>query len=295
MNPAILIAGSNEFKKNVDRRLDASTDFKHIGFSGKEPLALMEAPIDEANVIFLHSEPHLLPLAQFALRKAKHVVLFGAESCSLLDLEVLLDLAIESKSFLVNGDSFLFNPVVYPLIKSFDQTEITTLNSNRFRKYISRRQIFSCLEFLLYTNQSPLKNIFSKAVRLNEQRINVLHTRLEFENEALAVLEITNTKAEPKLSIETAGKGNWMDLDLLTFNGQYYQYNDEENAEVKPPKQIVPHGRNSLNHVMNFVNHELHSLVNPHKQFENTIQTARAIQTIEEQLRRGLPNFTNFG
>ena len=69
----------------------------------------------------------------------------------------------------------------------------------------------------------------------------------------------------------------------------------KQEAEVKPPKQIVPHGRNSLNHVMHFVDQELHSLVNPHKQFENTIQTARAIQTIEEQLRRGLPNFTHFG
>lgn len=295
MKPAILIAGSNEFKQNVDRRLDASTKFKHIGFSKQEPIEGMETPIEEANVLFLHSEPHFLPIAQYALKKAKHVVLFGAEQCSIEDLQQLLSLAIESKSFLVNGDSFLFNPVIYPLINSFDQTEITKLVSNRFRKYISRRQIFSCLEFLLYTNQSPLKNIFSKAVRLNGERINVLHTRLEFENEALAVLEITNNKTEPKLIIETAGKENWMALDLLTFNGQYYHYNDEEHAEVKPPKQIVPHGRNSLNHVMTFVDHELHSLINPHKQFENAIQTSRAVQTIEEQLRRGLPNFTHFG
>ena len=163
MKPAILIAGSNEFKKNVDRRLDASTNSMHIAFSKQEQIAQMEAPINDANVIFLHSEPHLLPLAQFALRKAKHVVLFGAEHCSLIDLEQLLALAIESKSFLVNGDSFLFNPVIYPQIKSFDFTEITSLTSNRFRKFISRRQIFSCLEFLLYTNQSPPKEYFRES------------------------------------------------------------------------------------------------------------------------------------
>ena len=295
MKPAILVAGSHEFHQNVNRRLsDTTLNTTHIERPPQHTFEEVERPIDHANVIFIHSEPHLLPVAQFALRKAKHVVLFGAEKCEFHELETLLELAIESKSYLVNGDSLLFNPVIFPMIKSFESTEMTTLVSNRFRKYISRRQIFSCIEFLLYSNKSPLKNIFAKGVRLNGKRLNVLHARLEFENEVIAVLELSNTKENPKLQIESAGNGNWMDLDLLTFNGHYYHYADEEQAEVKPPKQIFPQDRSSLSHLIQFVELELEHLINPHRQFENSLQTAKAIQTIEEQLRRGLPNFTHF-
>lgn len=296
MNETILVAGNNVFNENVLQRFSKSKlQFETRDFEEEDQLNHLSQfvdPLRNASIVFISSEPYLFPVAEMALKNSKHVVLFGVQKCSHHQLQQLLELSIESKSMLVNGDSFFFNPLIFPRIHQLRQTEITTLSSNRFKNYISRRSIFNCLELLLFINDSAVKHVSVKAVKLNEKLMNVLHTRLEFENGNLGVLEMSNCKPGSQLQLESAGKGVWLSLDLLSYNGQKHIISQEE--KLTPPEQVYVKQRNSMTNLFEFMHKDLPIQVNPHHQFFNSIHTSEVILKMEEQLRRELPNFVRF-
>lgn len=297
MKEKILVAGKYDFNQRVVNKLsnhDFDLEMQEIPLQLRNYDFLQEfqKPLEDASVVFINSDKNLFPVAEMALKNAKHVVLFGVQKCNKNQLIQLLDLALESKSFIVNGDSFLFNPIIFPIREEFLSTEMTTLTSNRFSHPITYRSIFNCIELLLYTNKSTVKNVSTKVVRLYERNINLMHTRIEFENGNLAVLEMTNCKPNTILQLETAGKGCWFALDMLTCNGKKHKI--DHNHVLTPPEQVYPLERNTMNNLMQFVKEELPLEVNPHHQFYNSVVTASVIIKIEEQLLREVPNFVHF-
>ena len=297
MKEKIFVAGHEGFNKEVMNRFSRSSyEFiaQNLNTQKKQTtsdLQELSKPITRAAVVFISSEPNLFPVAEMALKNAKHVVLFGVQKCSHRQLEQLLKLALESKSMLVNGDSLLFNPIIFPHRHQFLSTEMTTLHSNRFGRYISRRSIFNCVELLLHSNPSPVRTTSAKVVSLHDQ-MNLLHTRIEFENGGLCVLEMTNCKPQTTLTVETSGTGTWLSLDLLSFNGKKHRFN--RSAELKSPEHIYAKERNSMMNLMDFVHNELPLQINPHQQFHNSIHTSEVILKMEEQLRREVPKFVHF-
>lgn len=297
MREKILVAGKQGFNQRVVNKLsnqpfDFDTEQFSISTQDNDYFSAFQKPLEDASVVFIHSDNNVFPVAEMALKNTKHVVLFGLQRCKQHELLQLLELALESNSHIVNGDSFLFNPIIFPIRKEFENTEITTLFSNRFSQSITYRSIFNCLELLLYTNSSPVKNVSTKVVRLRGRKINVLHTRIEFENGNLAVLELTNCKPDTILRLETAGKGTWLNLDLLSFNGK--KHNIDVDDKLQSPEQVYPKQRNTMNNLLQFIKEELPFEVNPHHQFFNSVATASVISKIEDQLRREVPNFVHF-
>ena len=297
MKEKILVAGKPGFNERIENKLsnqEFDLEVQEIPQTNQNEnqFTQFKKPLETASVVFIHSDQNLFPVAEMALKNSKHVVLFGVQRCSENQLIQLLDLALESNSHIVNGDSFLFNPIIYPLREEFSSTEITTLTSNRFTHPITYRSIFNSIELLLYTNESPVKKVSTKAVRLRDKRINLLHTRIEFENGNLAVLELANCKPVTKLQLETAGKGTWFSLDMLTFNGKKHSIDHQDN--LTPPEQVYPRERNTMKNLIQFVKDELPLQVNPHHQFFNSVATAAVISKIEDQLRREVPNFVHF-
>ena len=297
MSESILVAGKPTFNEKVVQRF-VNTNYalttQEIEQNPILPNLLegFERPIQNADTVFINVEPNYLPVAELALKQGKHVILFGVQFCTKDQLISLLNLALESKSLLLNGDSLLFNPIIFEARHYFISTEITTLSSNRFSLPLSKRSIFNCIELLLFANPSPVKSVSAKVVRLKGKKINVLHTRLEFENGDLAVLEMTNIRPQTTLNIETAGKGTWLSLDLLSFNGRKHKI--DNTTKLLPPEQIYPKERNAMVNLLYFVENELPTKINPHYQFYNTIRTAEVILKMEEQLRREVPNFVRF-
>lgn len=222
------------------------------------------------------------------LKQGNDIILFDVHDLSIVEMSTLLELAIESNSLLVNGDSLLFNPVLYEIRDQLKDSEISTISSNQTR-FMTRKSIFNCLELVVKMNDTSVKTVRSKAVRLDDQFINFIHIRVEFENGNLGVLEMSNCKPIRKLQLESVGKVNFFHADLLTFNGHQHRYGDFAKEKHMYAKQ-----RNSVSILLDYIENQMPKVVNPNYQFFHTIKTNELICTIEEQLRRELPNFSAF-
>jgi|GEM_PF-3924063 len=299
----VLITGNKDFSTSIQGKL-----------SGREDVMILPTGIDldterrlngeidqlrdkvqDATIIFSSAEPFLMPVLEMSLRQAKNVVVFGVHKHKTMELECLLDLSLESGSHILNGDALFYNPVVYSNLQYFQSGKIVKLSSNRFNQFLSRRSIFSCIELLLWKIKSPVKKIDAKAVQLNLQRLNLIHVRIEFENDVIAILEMSNTKVNSALEVESVGSEAWLSLDLLTLNGTIHKLSDDTGGEVKiQTEKIYPSHRYPINNLLTYINQELLFETNPQAQFENAILTSRVLSKVEDQLSRSFPHFTSF-
>jgi len=300
----VLVMGGQQFTNTLVNKVSHRTDVQFLSntvdldtprvLNGE--LAALKQPMEKASVVFCSCESFQLPAVEMALRSSKNVVLFGAHHLGEIELQNLLELALEAKSLLINGDVLFFNPVIYPNIGYFENAQFTKLKSNRFNQQLTRRSLFYCVEMLLWKMRSPVKSVSSKGVRLGGKYMNMIHARIEFENDSVALLEIGNIEKESILAVETVGNDAWLSLDLLTLNGTVHRLEAEEDDIRKVhPEKIYPAHRKPMNNLFLYIKEGLPNVGNQHAQFENSIQSARILGQIEDQLKRGFSEFTYFG
>ncbi|MBX2845696.1 MAG: hypothetical protein KTR13_05715 [Saprospiraceae bacterium] len=299
----MLIMGGKQFATQVISKvgLQPNVEVVHTKVDLDTPrtlngeLSILQQPIQQANTVFCSAQPFQLPLVEMALKNSKNVLLFETY---LLDKEVLhqlLELALEARCYLVNGDALFFNPVVFPYIYYFQHAKFTKLKSNRSNQPITRRSLFYCLEMLLWKMKSPVKNIHAKGVRLGTKYLNMIHARIEFENDTVAQLEVSNIKEDNRLTVEAISDEAWLQLDLLSKTGSVQRLeSDEELIRNIQPQHIIPIHTHPANNLFDYINNDLSKEVHKHAQFENTIEAAKILTQIEEQLKRSYSDFSYF-
>jgi len=299
----ILITGNRRFTDTMTTRLANRTDVAVIPteldldtprkLNGE--IEQLTGKMQDSSIIFSASDTFLMPVLEKSIRQSKNVVIFGCHQHSTMELECLLDLSLEAGSQLLNGDALFFNPVVFSNIKYFEKAQISKLVSNRFNKFLSKRSIFSCVELLLWKIKHPVKKIDAKAVQLNPERLNLIHVRIEFENDTIAIIEMSNTKTNSMLEVESISTEAWLTLDLLTLNGTIHQLDQKPEGDLKiQSEKIYPSHRNPINNLLTYINEEIVFETNPHAQFENSIRASRVVGQIEEQLSRSMAGFNSF-
>ncbi len=295
MVDGVIVAGHVDYKKELAQTL-THLNVNQINESDHDVVIDLLAQSHlgrQSKAIFLDSTPTWFPIAEIAVKQSQNLVLSGLHQCTSEQLYHLLQLAIESKSMLINADALMFNPVIYPNLEKIAQAEILTFTANKINAEIGYIDLLRYVEFLTFVNPSPLKNCFTKGVCLNGKELNIIHIRFEFENGSIALLEITNNKRPAIAHCEAIGNHNWLSLDLLTLNGEISYYKGQ-SKEFVDKEQIYPRERNAIYFVVDYFTDQTNNTSYSYNQFHNIIKAQDALADIEQQLQRSLPNFVRF-
>lgn len=284
MNNEILLIGSKDFTQSHKKQLSA--------FSVEEYQVETDYPPSPdfrelQKTILLEINTQTARITEDIIRHSKETAIFGLHKCNLEALQWLQNLSVESNCKLVNGQSLLFNPILYQSKKDLTNCHLTKLEQ-KSRKTISSLSIFNSIELLIRLAKSPVLKTTVKAIRFQDE-INILFATLYFENGQMSYIEINNCLEVTELKLQTAGEHSYIVFDLLSMNG----IKNEMNKNLVPQNYYTKH-RDALPNVIQYLQTDLDKEVHKQLQFEYTIQAKEVILTIEQQLRRELPNFAHF-
>lgn len=284
MNNEILLIGSKDFTQRHAKQLSA--------FSIQEYCVETDNPTppdfrELRKTILLEMNTQTARITEDVIRHGRETAIFGLHKCNLEALQWLQNLSVESNSKLVNGQSLLFNPIIYQSKKDLTNCQLTKLEQ-KTRTTISSLSIFNCIEFLIRLAKSPVLKTTVKAIRFQDE-INILFATLYFENGQMSYIEMNNCLEVTELKLQTANNHSCIVFDLLSMNG----LKKETSIEPTTENYYTKH-RDALPNVVQYLQADLEQEIHKQLQFEYTIQAKEVILKIEQQLRRELPNFTHF-
>lgn len=284
MNKELLLIGTKRFAESKKQQLSS--------FHVQEHCVESDLPIapnvqDLQKTILLELTPQTARITEDVIRHGKETAIFGLHKCNLDALQWLQNLSVESNSKLVNGQSLLFNPIIYQSKNDLVDCQLTKLEQ-KTRSTISSLSVFNCIEFLIRLAKSPVLKTTVKAIRFQDE-IGVLFATLYFENGQMSYIEMNNCSEVTELNLQTANNNSFLVFDLLSMNGS-----KKENIEEKSTSNYYTIHRDALPNVVQYLKYDLEQEIHKQLQFEYTIQAKEVILAMEQQLRRELPNFTYF-
>ncbi len=295
MTRRLLLLGDRSFEEQLSAQLkELNTKVNSLAVT--EDTTLLETHLPHTDVVFIKASDRAQPAIEACIKAAKNIVLFEIARLTSSQLNDLLNLALESKSCIVNGDALLFNPVVYHNIKQIAKPNLIHLKRNDFNSLIKKQNIFACVELALWKARNQVKNLKTKGVQLHNKSFNIINLRIDFENDSAATVEIRNTQNEPELKVEAVNGTNILFADLLKQQAHFEAFAPKGGKEefYKAEGKIQTERSDKFTNLFNYIDDGINSEKNEHAHFQNAIEAVELIGQMEEQLNRSFAEFSYF-